>query len=62
MIGVARVLPLPKRILTTPGGKCFLKASNKGVISKTPCLAGLKITVFPIISAGINKQKVSFKG
>ena len=27
-----------------------------------PCFAGLKTTVFPIIKAGINKAKVSFKG
>ena len=36
--------------------------SNKGDINKTPCFAGLKITGFPIINAGINKEKVSFNG
>ena len=62
IIGVAISLPLPNTILTTPGGKDSLNASSSGAISKTPCLAGLKIAVFPIIIAGINNAKVSFNG
>ena len=62
MIGDAISLPLPKMILTTPGGNDFWKASNKGAINNTPCLAGLKIAVFPIIIAGISNAKVSFNG
>ena len=36
--------------------------SLHGEINKTPCLAGLKITGFPIINAGISNEKVSFNG
>ena len=49
-------------MFTTPGGKLSWKAFNNGAISRTPCLAGLKIAVLPIIIAGINKQKVSLSG
>ncbi len=45
-----------------PFGKLDWKASNNGEINSTPFLAGLKITGFPIIKAGINNEKVSFKG
>ena len=62
IIGEAIFLPLPNKIFTTPGGKLSLKAFKSGVINKTPCLAGLKTAVFPIMMAGISKQKVSFKG
>ncbi len=62
MIGEANNLPLPYIIFTTPFGKQSLKISTNGDINKTPCFAGLKTTVFPIIKAGINKAKVSFKG
>jgi hypothetical protein len=62
MIGVAISLPLPNTMLTTPGGKEDLKASNNGAINKTPCLAGLNMVVFPIMMAGINKANVSFNG
>ena len=61
-MGVAIFLPLPNNTLTTPGGKQFLNASNNGVISRTPNLAGLNMAVLPIIRAGINKQNVSFRG
>jgi hypothetical protein len=49
-------------MLMTPFGKLLLKASNKGDNNKTPCFAGLKITGFPMIKAGISKEKVSFNG
>ena len=62
MIGDAISLPLPKIILTTPGGNDSLKAFNSGAINKTPCLAGLNIAVFPMIIAGINNANVSFNG
>ena len=62
IIGVAISLPLPNTILTTPGGNDFSKAFNNGAINNTPCFAGLKIVVLPIIMAGINKANVSFKG
>ena len=62
IIGVAMVLPRPNTIFTTPGGKLSLNACSKGAISKTPCFAGLKIAVFPMITAGISSAKVSFKG
>ena len=62
MIGDAISLPLPKIILTTPGGNDSLKASNNGAIKRTPCLAGLNIAVLPIMIAGINKANVSFRG
>ena len=62
MIGVAISLPLPKTIFTTPGGNDSLKASSKGAINKTPCFAGLKTAVLPIIIAGINNANVSFNG
>ena len=62
MIGEATSRPLPYTILIAPAGKLLLNASNKGEINKTPCLAGLKITGFPIINAGISNEKVSFKG
>ena len=62
IIGEAIFLPLPNKIFTTPGGNASLKASKSGVISSTPNLAGLKMAVFPIISAGINKENVSLRG
>ena len=62
IIGCAIFLPRPKRIFTTPGGKHSWKASRRGVIRSTPCFAGLNMAVLPITMAGINKQKVSFKG
>ena len=62
IMGEATSLPLPYTILITPFGKLLLKASNNGEINKTPCFAGLKITVLPIIMAGISKEKVSFRG
>ena len=40
----------------------FLQRLLKWVINKTPCLAGLKTAVFPIMMAGISRQNVSFKG
>ena len=62
IMGEAKVRPRPKMMLTTPGGKLSANASNNGVISKTPYLAGLKTTVLPINSAGNSTQKVSFNG
>ena len=62
MIGDAISLPLPKTIFTTPGGKDSLNASSRGAINKTPCLAGLKIVVLPMIIAGIRRANVSFRG
>ena len=62
MIGEAIFRPRPNTILTTPGGKLSWKAFNSGVINNTPCFAGLKMAVFPMIMAGISKQNVSFKG
>ena len=62
IIGVAMVLPRPNTIFTTPGGKLSLKACSSGAISKTPCLAGLNMAVFPIIMAGISSANVSFNG
>ena len=62
IIGGHIFLPLPNKILTTPGGKHSLKAFNRGAIKRTPCFAGLKIVVLPIKIAGINKQKVSLSG
>ena len=62
IIGEATSRPRPYNMLIAPFGKLLLKASNKGDINKTPSLAGLKITGFPIINAGISKEKVSFKG
>ena len=62
IIGDAKALPLPYTMFTTHFGKLSLKASNNGDINSTPNLAGLKMAVFPMINAGINKQKASFKG
>ena len=62
MMGDAILRPRPKTMLTTPGGKLSWKAFNNGVISNTPCFAGLKMAVLPIMIAGISKQKVSFNG
>ena len=61
-MGEAILRPRPKRIFTTPAGKLSWNAFNNGVIKRTPCLAGLKIAVLPIIMAGMSKQNVSFSG
>jgi hypothetical protein len=44
-------------ILITPFGKLFQKLPITVKLIKL-CLAGLKTTVFPIINAGISKEKV----
>jgi len=43
-------------------GNYFEKLPSSGVSRRTPNLAGLKIVVFPMMSAGINKAKVSLSG
>ena len=44
------------------GEEVAMKVLRNGEINNTPCLAGLKITVLPIIKAGIKRQNVSFNG
>ena len=60
-MGEAMVLPRPKTMFTTPE-ESFLNASSNGADQQHPMFAGLKIAVFPIIIAGINRQKVSLSG